>query len=318
MIQVPLYSRGRPLKNLIADWKKQTGNNTILVNKDFDWTFTTPPTDGVQPDNDFYERAVNYWYFSEIGFDTDEIFIKRFNDIYYDNIDRFTYLLKSTNENGYSWDKTTRIEKLMRKGTDTDSETGNKTVKTTNSGTDSNARVINTNEKHTGEDTTAYGKTVNTSKTGEDEFIKGTTTTSDQKTSNLGNKLTRNTPNENLNVSGTNRTTVSDEGSDITKYGSTTTDTNGGSDSVTYNTQKSNTGNVTDTITHGGVIDVLETPNITKSKQYNSNFDNDVTETREKLTLDEYEALQRIQSIYKQFALLFENLFMEVLNYDNL
>ena len=134
----------------------------------------------------------------------------------------------------------------------------------------------------------------------------------------MGNKLTRNTPNENLNVSGTNLTTVSDEGSDITKYGSATTETNGGSDSVTYNTQKSNTGNVTDTITHGGVIDVLETPNITKSKQYNSNFDNDVTETREKLTLDEYEALQRIQSIYKQFALLFENLFMGVLNYDNL
>lgn len=242
------------MKNLIADWKKQTGNNTILVNKGFDWSFITPPTDGIQPDNDFYERVVNYWYFSEIGFDNDEIFIKRFNDIYYDNIDRFTYLLNSISENGYSWDKLVRKGKLARSGTDTDTETG--TSETTHA------------------------------KTGTDTFQKGVTTTSTQNTSNDGTKLTRNTPNENLGVKGTSNTTVSDAGADTTLYGSN--------------------------------LKITEKPNVTKSKQYNSNFDNDVTETREKLTLDEYEALQRIQSIYKQFALLFENLFMGVLKYDNL
>lgn len=245
---------GKLLKNVIELWKKQTGNNTILVNKDFDWTFTTQPTDGVQPDNEFYDRAINYWYYSEIGFDNDVIFIKRFNDIYYDNIDKFTYLLKSTTENGYNWDKLVRIGKLARSGADTDTETG-------------------TNE-------TTHAKT------GTDTFQKGVTTTSIQNTSNDGTKLTRNTPNENLGVKGTSNTTVSDEGADTTLYGSN--------------------------------IKITEKPNVTKSKQYNSNFDNDVTETREKLTIDEYEALQRIQSIYKQFALLFENLFMGVINYDNL
>lgn len=110
---------------------------------------------------------------------------------------------------------------------------------------------------------------------------KGVTTTSSQSTENVGNKLTRNVPNEELGVTGSSDTTVTDSGEDTTVYGGTTTTT--------------------------------ETPNVNKEKTYDSAFANNVTETREKLSTDEFLVIQNMQSIYKKFALLFENLFMGVL-----
>ena len=70
MNSLPLYSRGRPLKNLIADWKKETGNNTILVQSSY-WENPTmeKPQEGLMDNNHLYEYAVNFWYFSEIGFE---------------------------------------------------------------------------------------------------------------------------------------------------------------------------------------------------------------------------------------------------------
>lgn len=233
------------MKNLISDWKSLHDKPNILVPEDYEY-------DGSQFDSvestDLYERCVNYWYFSEIGFDSDEIFIKRFNDIYYANIDRYNYILNAIKDKGYSWEVLTRNGTMAHNGTDTDRENGSRT--TTHS------------------------------KSGQDIFRKGVTTTSEQDTSNEGSKLGRNTPNENLSVEGSSTTTVTDSGEDTTVY--------------------------------GGVDNVTETPNVNKEKTYNSSVTNDSVETREKLTLDEVKALQSMRSIYKEFALLFENLFMGV------
>lgn len=179
----------------------------------------------------------------------DEIFIKRFNDIFYSNIDRYTYLLNAIKEKGYSWEQIIRDGLLSRTGTDTDYESGSRT----------------------------YSQI----KGGQDVMKKGVTTTSSQSTENVGNKLTRNVPNEELGVTGSSDTTVTDSGEDTTVYGGTTTTT--------------------------------ETPNVNKEKTYDSTFANNVTETREKLSTDEFLVIQNMQSIYKKFALLFENLFMGVL-----
>lgn len=244
---LPLYSRGRPLKNLIADWQKYTTNSNILVGRNYNWNSNAIPM--LQEETELYRQAINYWYFSEIGFDSDEVFIKRFNDIYYSNIDRFEYILSSIEDGGYSWEKVTKNGTLSRTGKDTDTETGSR--------------------QYTQQ------------KSGSDVFRKGVTTTSIQSTENEGNKLTRNTPNEKLGVSGSSNTTVADSGQDTTEYGAMTTNT--------------------------------ETPNVNKEKNYNSTFTDTTLETREKLTLDEVERLQKMKSIYKQFALLFENIFMGVL-----
>lgn len=207
------------------------------------------PPEGVIPDNDLYAYTINFWYFSEIGFDNDEVFIKRFNDIFYENKDRYGKILQDIEDNGYSWDRLTRTIQRNENGTNTDTETGTRT----------------TSNKRGGSDT----------------YQKGVKTTSQQSTSNNGSKLARSSPNENLNVSGNSSTTIQDSGSDINIYDSSNT--------------------------------ITETPNVTKGKTYNADFNDNVTETREKLSIDELTVLMKMKSVYREFAYLFENLFMEVL-----
>lgn len=199
-------------------------------------------------DNHLYEYTVNFWYFSEIGFDNDEMFIKRFNDIFYENKERYGRILQYIKDNGYSWDRLTRLIQRKENGTNTDTETGTRTTSNVRGGTDT--------------------------------YQKGVKTTSQQTTSNDGSKLARSAPNENLKVSGSSNTTVQDSGSDVNIYDSSNT--------------------------------ITETPNVTKGKTYNADFNDNVTETREKLSIDELNVLMKMKSVYREFAYLFENLFMEV------
>lgn len=248
MTNLPLYSRGNPLKNLIERWRKRTGNEEILVPDTYRWDSDTVPT-AVREDNDLYLRTIQYWYFSDIGFDTDDEFIMRFSSIYFANEARFTYMLNSVKERGYNSDSMRRTVGIVRSGSDIDIESGSRHT----------SRV----------------------KGGMDVFTKGVSTTSEQSTSNTGEKLARNTPNETLGVEGTSNVTVTDSGSDSTTY--------------------------------GGTEQVTETPDINKTKTFGSGVDTTETEVRDKLSIDDLKVLQRMNSIYKDFALLFENLFMGVL-----
>lgn len=207
------------------------------------------PPEGLMDDNHLYQYAINFWYFSEIGFDNDEVFIKRFNDIFYENKDKYGNILTYIEDNGYSWDKLTRNINRKESGTNTDTETGTRTTSNKRGGTDT--------------------------------YQKGVKTTSQQTTSNNGSKLARSAPNENLNVSGSSNTTVQDSGSDVNIYDSSNT--------------------------------ITETPNVTKDKSFNTDFVDNVTEIHEKLSVDELSALIKMKSIYREFAYLFENLFMEVM-----
>lgn len=207
------------------------------------------PQEGGMDDNHLYEYTVNFWYFSEIGFDNDGMFIKRFNDIFYENKERYGTILQKIEDFGYSWDSITRSIKRKESGSNTDTETGTRTTSNKRGGTDT--------------------------------YQKGVKTTSQQTTSNNGSKLARSSPNENLNVSGDSNTTVQDSGSDVNIYDSSNT--------------------------------ITETPNVTKGKTYIADFNDNVTETREKLSIDELNVLMKMKSVYREFAYLFENLFMGVI-----
>lgn len=237
------------MKNLIADWKKQTGNSTILVSPTYDWDSPNTPTEAVQQSLDLYNATIGYWYFSEIGFDNDEIFIKRFNDIYNNNIEKFNYLLYNIKTKGYDWEETQKSNSTSHTGTDTNNESGSRTIKEVRGGRDS--------------------------------FQKGVTTTSTQNIENIGDKLTRSTPNEKLSVEGSSETTVRDSGQDDTYY--------------------------------GGTKDVTETPAIYRFINYDSTHAVEESVSRNKLSVGDINELYKLRSIYKQFALLFENLFMGVL-----
>lgn len=131
-------------------------------------------------------------------------------------------------------------------------------------------------------DSESGSRTVEHLKGGEDTFTKGVKTTSSQETSNTGDKLGRNTPNEKLAVVGESTTTVEDSGSDTTQY--------------------------------GGTINITETPNLSKTKTFNSGVHTEITDNNEKLSIEDIKVLQAMRSIYKEFALLFENLFLGVID----
>lgn len=119
-----------------------------------------------------------------------------------------------------------------------------------------------------------------TSKSGEDEFQKGVTTTSDQNTSNEGNKLSRQTPNEQLGVQGTSHTEVKDQGSDLNIYGSE--------------------------------VNVVETPNITKETDRTSGNHIEETTYQDELTPSVLKGLYSVDTVINAFANLFEKLFLGV------
>lgn len=245
--QIPLYSRGRPLKNLIADFKKKYNVERIVV----DWDYYNDPSDAVEDDEiDLYEAVINHWYFANIGFDTDEQFIYRFNAVWGANINKYKALYKTIFEKGYAFDALKKTIVTDKSGKDTLLRKGSGTTSTVHSGID--------------------------------EYEKGVTTTSTQSTSNKGDKLTRATPNETLNVDGSSDTTVQDSGADKTKYGHT--------------------------------MNVTENPNYENEQSYGSKLTIDNTEIREKLTPDELSAIYKGRSVLQEFAYCFENLFMGVID----
>lgn len=193
MSVIPLYSRGRTLKNVVSDWKKANNSNVIIVDE---WGYNnTAPTvrELTEEEQALYNAFLNKYYFANIGFDSDDQFIFRANAIWRNNIDKYVSLLRTTRENGYSYEKESKSYNSIKGGNDTESSTGNREI------------VIE--------------------KTGSDVFKKGVTTTSEQTTSNIGDKLARATPNEKLSVAGESRTTVGDSGQDETEYGGVVTTT---------------------------------------------------------------------------------------------
>ena len=241
-----LYSRQRPLKNVIADFKKNYGVNRLVV----EWDYIEPPREEELTPNGikFYNAVVNKYYFANIGFDTDEQFIFRFNAIWRENFSKYDTLANDIDVSGYAYEMEEHNTVRDVGGQDTYSESGSR-------------------------------ETV-TEKSGKDTFSKGVTTTSNQNTSNVGNKLTRQTPNENLSVDGQSSTTVSDSGSDENLYGSVVTST--------------------------------ETPDIEKVQAYGKTESGNVGIIRKKLTPTEVQAIYKLNSIYTEFALLFEKLFLGV------
>lgn len=184
-----MFSRGRPLKNLVTEWKKENNSASILVNLE---TWEEIPLmeedDYENPQRILYNAVMHKWWFSNIGFDTDDRFVYRFNAVWNENYDKFAKLYATTYFAGYSFEKTSRQHSIVIDESTTESQSGNREV------------VVE--------------------KSGSDIFKKGVTTTSNQETSNTGNKLGRATPNEQLGVSGTSDTTVIDSGQDENEYGS--------------------------------------------------------------------------------------------------
>ena len=188
--QIPLYSRGLPLKNLISNFKKQypSTEGQLVINWDYglDEPIKVELTD---EEKLLYNSFVDMWYFADIGFDSTNEFIYRFNAVWKNEIHKYLQLLS--------------IEKKVGLGV-------------------SMKELDNSNDK-TGEDkiTKTGTKSSSFTKSGNDTMKKGVTTTSSQETSNTGNKLARVTPNEQLTVTGDSTTTVVDSGQDETIYSET-------------------------------------------------------------------------------------------------
>ena len=141
------------------------------------------------------------------------------------------------------------------------------------SGTDSGSRSGADTDTTTENGSDSYSSTENVT------YNKGVTTTSEQTTGNQGSKQTRTSQNEELNVSGTSTTTVTDSGSD--------------SDVKSIEDEKSHN----------------KTEN--KTKNYNSRFDNEVDEVVKTLSPEDYNLLQS-SNILERFVCLFDKLFLEV------
>ena len=189
--RIPLYSRRRPLKNLISDYTKANNISSIVIDTDSMYEAVVREVELSDNEKALYKAFVKHWYFSDIGFDSDDEFIYRFNAVWESNIRKYVQLYESIIDNGYSYERKTTDFVTKR--------TGDDTLKRTGSG------------QHTVE------------KTGDDTFEKGVITTSTQETSNTGNKLGRSTPTEELKVAGDSTTTVEDSGSDVNRYNTTET-----------------------------------------------------------------------------------------------
>lgn len=190
-IPIPLYSRGRPLKNLLSNWQKTY--NAGLLGKINPVTGEFTPSEiyneGIY--KELYEHAIHHWYFADINYDTDQEFVWRFNTAYEDNIEKFVSIINELKSSSLFTSKFSATKENSKSGEDTKSVTRNNTDTEASSGSDIQA--------------------------------KGVTTTSEVETSNEGSKLSRSTPNENLSVSGGSTTTVTDSGQDTTTYGKVVT-----------------------------------------------------------------------------------------------
>lgn len=248
--KIPLFSRGRPLKNLLADWYHDQGNRNILLEGDlYAWDLGSfYEFNESYEEKALYDAVINKWYFANIGFDTDDEFVFRFNAVWRANIEHYRQAYAFIKYKSAFTSKTSKELQLSESFEGSSDETGSREVSTV--------------------------------KSGEDTFVKGVTTTSDQSTSNQGNKLARQTPNEQLGVTGESHTTVQDSGSDKNQYDSQVVTT--------------------------------EAPNIEKTNSHNKN--NSVAEEtyHEEMSPTILRQLYSVPSVMEAFAMLFEKLFLGV------
>lgn len=186
---------------MIADWKRKYNNPNILVG-DWDYMNDTPQVVSLDEIGKLlYDSVVEYWYYANIGYDSDEEFIFRFNSTWKKSEFIYRPVVDKMVEHGYASSIKKRNLNILKSGADTTSET------------------ISIEEV--------------TEHSGADETEKGVSTTSTQSTTNEGNKLARATPNEKLSVEGSSQTTVADTGSDRVIYGKSV--------ETTHNDSKQNT-----------------------------------------------------------------------------
>ena len=263
----PLYSRGRPLKNLIAD--KGDLIETESVYEEF-----------------LYNSVKNHWYFSDIGFDTDDMFIFRFKAVWNLNISKYLNVLSNEAKMlGMEYEQTEYGTSVSHTGNDTSEE--NNTVNSSKTKALKGDRRIDDN----GTDTHQIESSTSVSK-----GIKQTDTTV---SSAEGNRLTRATPNEVMDTQSKDITTIEySSGVDTTSKNDV--------DSITYGK----------TTLHSDSFEenesVENSANNNKTNTYNSKFNKSGDVTVRKLTPEQLMKIVGYRAIAMEFALLFEKLFMEV------
>lgn len=247
---IPLYPRYRPLKDLLAK-AKIDGHVSIVADEFVDGIPITRAFQDGSIEQRLYNAVTEYFYYADIASDSDEQFIQRFTNRWNMHADEYVKLLTMIRD--YSGDKETLI-------------------------------IDGKNVRDTSKETTSTANNTDT-ETVESEIVmaKGVKTESVQSTENVGNKLTRTTPNENMTVTGDASTTVTDSGED--------TDTKNESISKEYVKNESYTDNSTDELKV------------------------DTTNVRTKLTSDNINVVRKFNNLVREFVYLFENLFMEVI-YD--
>lgn len=250
MFKPMLYPRNNPLKDIILRSKKN-GYNSLIVKE---WSVYGVPADTLAFSEDsvekrLYNAITEYYYYADVEADDDTMFMQRFTALWNIYTPEYSKVLKELV--GYTGDK----ETLVIEGVN--SREGGKS--------------------NTIEDTETLNETDDETRV----MKKGVSTTSSQENANEGNKLTRSTPNEQMSVSGSAQTTVTDSGQDEDNYN--------------RETVHSKNKNQTDTGT------------------YNETLNVDTTNNRSKLTAEIIAKLSEFNGIVMEFVFKFENLFMGVL-----
>lgn len=283
-MQVPMYPIGRPFKNVIDEW---SGKSLIVNNIPTD-IYAHRSKTLTNSQKALYNAMQVKWYFADIGFESDEEFIYRLNGVWNMYIDQYTKLyeiasgeLGAVNETHTVNENESGTRTVTNTGTRTEKETGSRSYQDSQVHTGTNGfRTV-----HSGEDTTAHEST-----------------TSDKKstTENM-DRLTRATPNEQTEYTGEDTASGTASGSDTVTYGKTLTVTE--TPNEKHVIERIETPNVTRTIT----------PNVTQTETPDIDHVRNEEASRTYRTADEIGKIQRLKNVLESFAMLFENLFSEVL-----
>lgn len=283
-MQIPMYPTGRPFKDVIAGWN---GKSLIVNNVPSD-IYSQRSKTLTASQKALYNAMQMKWYFADIGFESDEEFIYRLNGVWNMYIDQYDKLyeiasgeLGAETETHLSNDKESGTRTVTNTGTRTEKETGSRSYQDSQVHTGTNG----VKTVYSGEDTTAHEST-----------------TSDKKntTENM-DRLTRATPNEQTEYTGEDTASGTASGSDTVTYGKTLAVTE--TPNEKHVIERIETPNVTRTIT----------PNVTQTESPDIDHARNEEVSRTYRTADEVGKIQRLKNVLESFAMLFENLFSEVL-----
>lgn len=315
------------MKNVLLKAKSEFGLNTIVANISSNGNYTAVELDDYQ--TELYNAVIRKYYFADIGFDDIEQFIYRFTGVFLAENARYVHLLMLEAKNkglfnelvtrSYSEDTThngsiskTGTEKLEGNSSQSDTTTYGKET------------TVNGRQENSGIDSESVNRSSEGSKSdthsGTDTMQKGVTTTSQQTSTNEGEKLTRTSPNEELNVSGSTNTTVSDTGADTTIYGKK------------IETEESASGNESKTLTHGKTVEETnsvkdggaDSTSKSSTKEDTTTFDTTNTESsfgdkeitesvsHTRISVEDFVRYVASPSILEAFAGNFSKLFMGV------